>query len=69
MTSFRRKSVTLTPAVKRHMPARALFMLCEYVNEKRKRKLTLNMLKFNFKVQHANFKSENGKADIALEEK
>ena len=38
-------------------------MLCEYVNEKRKRKLTLNMFKFNFKVQHlqANFKSENEK--------
>ena len=38
-------------------------MLCEYVNEKRKRKLTLNMLKFNFEVQQlqANFKSENGK--------
>ena len=45
------------------MPTRALFTHCEYVNEKRKRKLALNMFKFNFKVQHlqANFKSENEK--------
>ena len=55
--------MTLTLVVKRHVPTRALFVLCEYVNEKRKRKLTLNMFKFNFKVQHlqANFKVENEK--------
>ena len=69
MTSLRWKSVTLTLVVKRHMPTRALFMLCEYVNEKRKKKLTLNMFKFNFKVQQlqAKFKSESVKvAKLAL---